>query len=81
MDLSQNIGLAYVIAEKRIPFALAMVICTQPGISTTQKKYRRVMRQCKKELKWEIGNARIRLKEINKGVKESLEISRKKKLG
>jgi hypothetical protein len=53
MDLTQSIGLAYLLAGERIPAGLALEINTQPALSVSMKEYFKVMRGIKESLKLE----------------------------
>jgi len=81
MDLSQDIGLAYLLTDKRIPFALAMAICTQPNMTINGKEFRRVMRACKEEIESEMHWGKERLEKTEKAIKASLEMDKKKTEG
>lgn len=78
MDLSQDIGMAYIIAQNNIPFALATQISTQPNLSQYGANFRKVMKYCKKSIKSEIRNAKYSLDKINQARKESLEMDKRK---
>lgn len=65
MDLSQDIGLAYILCGEWIPFDLALETCTQPALSVSMANYRKVMAACKKTLRKDINNAKFRIKQIN----------------
>ena len=50
MDLSQDIALAYIIAEGRIPPALASEVSTQSGLSQGGGNWVKVMEHCREAL-------------------------------
>jgi len=50
MDLSQDIAMAYIIAQGHIPAALAANVSTQEGLSQYGKNWLKVMRYCKNSL-------------------------------
>lgn len=72
MDLSQDIALAYYICQRWIPYELAIEVNTQPNLSQYGIYYRRTMRAVKDSLRENILSARRKIKEINKGIKESM---------
>jgi len=71
MDLSQDIALAFTIAEKWIPSDLAREVCTQYGLSISGKNWFRLMEMCKQSLKNEIGHAETQIKRIDEVVKKA----------
>lgn len=73
MDLSQDIALAYIIAQGYIDWASLEDIATQPNLSIGDKAYRLVMRELKRQLKISINNQRVKIKEINKAMQEERE--------
>ncbi len=73
MDLSQDVGLAYIYADERIPPGLAFEICTQYGLSVSGERWFKVMRECKLVLSQEIDNAKRHIKEISEAIKEAKE--------
>jgi len=79
MDLSQDIGCAYLLAEGRIPYELAINICTQPDISQYGIAFRRVMRACKSEIEHARDSAQYSIKRIDEGVLVSLEKEKARK--
>ena len=74
MDLSQDIGLAYVLAEENIPFSLALEISTQEELSKSGAKFISVMEACKNTIQANILYAKDKLDNINK----SIECAKKK---
>lgn len=76
MDLSQDIALAYMIAQNWIPSALAYNVCTQPNLSVHGKDWLDVANRCKKELKFDIDNARVKIKEWNEAIKEFKQVKK-----
>lgn len=78
MDLSQDIAYAYLLVEGRVPYELAINVCTQPDISQGGIEYRRTMRACKEEIAHARDSAENSIKRIDEGIKKSLE---KKKAG
>lgn len=79
MDLSQDIALAYIIAQRWIPLELALEVSTQDGLSMYGKEFRKIMRGCKESLNKDISHAKARVKRINDSIKCSLKTSREKK--
>lgn len=73
MDLSQDIGLAYLIAECAIPTALVFNISTQPGLSQSGDNFRRVMAACKDAMVREKDDADYQIKKITHGIQKSLD--------
>jgi len=69
MDLSQDVALAYLIIEGRIPIALAINVNTQPELSVYGKNWLKVMRAIKKELRNEAHNCRHHIRKINVDIK------------
>jgi len=69
MDLSQNIGLAYLLTDGRIPYALAIQISTQPNLNYGKENYTKVMGGCISAIGESIQNAEFRLKRINESLK------------
>ena len=80
MDLSQDIALAYLIADGYIPTSLAVNVCTQPCLSVGKKSYLKIMKAIKKQLKNEIYYHKRHIKKINETVKQFNESERIKKL-
>ena len=66
MDLSQNIGLAYVIIENWIPKDLMDNICTQKGLSLSDKKFERLQIAVIEQLKNYEDNFKSKRKEWEK---------------
>ncbi|MGD2084562.1 MAG: hypothetical protein PVH61_00110 [Candidatus Aminicenantes bacterium] len=56
MDLSQDMALAYIIAQGWIPTALAYAVSTQPELSVSGKDWLKVAERCKKELELAINS-------------------------
>lgn len=79
MDLSQDIALAYIIAQKWIPTALAYNVCTQPELSISGKKWLDVAERCKKELEFAVSSYNQRIKMWAESIKE-FKASQKKPL-
>lgn len=71
MDLSQDIGLAYVLAEERIPFSLALQISTQEGLSKDGSDFIKIMTSCKKTIQSNIVIAKERIKKIDRVLSKS----------
>lgn len=65
MNLSQDIGLAYLILEGRIPTALLFEISTQPELSIYGKDWLKLMRAIKRQLRNTRGSATQRARKIN----------------
>ena len=78
MDLSQDIALAYIIAQRWVPFALALAVSTQPNLSKHGKAYRRVMRGIVDSLRMNADQATRRIADAKKGIKQSLEMEKPK---
>lgn len=70
MDLSQDIALAYMIAEKWLPTSLLRNVCTQPALSVSKKEYRKIMRRIKEQLRMENARNKDHLKRINEELKK-----------
>lgn len=62
MDLSQDIALAYIIAQGWIPTALSYNVCTQPELSISGKNWLEVAERCKKELELAIESYKRKIK-------------------
>jgi len=77
MDLSQDIALAYLIIEGRIPITLAYNVCTQPNLSVHGKNWLKVMRAIKSELRNGVRNYRQHIKKINANIRRFKETNRK----
>lgn len=71
MDLSQNIGLAYLLLNHPIPPALALEISTQCGLNFSGTKYFKVMAGCKKSLRNAKGWYQNKIKRITEEVKKA----------
>lgn len=69
MDLSQDIGLAYIYCGERIPTALAHQISTQYGLNCSGSKYNLLMKNIKDIMKNEISNCEYKTKRINDEIK------------
>jgi hypothetical protein len=80
MNLSQDIALAYIIAQRWVPFALALVVSTQPNLSKYGKAYRRVMRGIIDSLRMNADQATRKVMEAKAGIKQSLEMEKTKQL-
>ena len=65
MDLSQDIGLAYIYAGERIPIALAQQISTQHGLSCSGKEYKLLMREIKGCMNNEVTACKSKIEQIN----------------
>lgn len=63
MDLSQDIALAYIIAQGWIPTALAYTVSTQPELSVSGKDWLIVAERCKKELEMAINSNKHKIAE------------------
>ncbi|NIM84402.1 MAG: hypothetical protein GTN82_39220 [Candidatus Aminicenantes bacterium] len=61
MDLSQDIALAYIIAQGWIPTALAYTVSTQQELSVSEKDWLKVSERCKKELELVIHSYKQRI--------------------
>ena len=70
MDLSQDIALAYMIAEKWLPTSLLRNVCTQPALSVSKKEYRKIMSRIKEQLRMENARNKDHLKRINEELKK-----------
>ncbi len=70
MDLSQSVAYAYLLAGHRIPDELVFEVCTQPCLSVGKKTYRKIMRQCRKELKDIRLRALFRSKQITQALRD-----------
>jgi len=80
MDLSQDIALAYIIAQKWVPFALALAVSTQPNLSKHGKAYRKVMRGIVDSLSMDTGHATEQIAKAKNGIKTSLDMDKTKKV-
>jgi len=79
MDLSQDIALAYLIMEGRIPTALAINVCTQPCLSVRDKDWLKIMRAIKKQLQWEADYYKRHKRKINQEIKRFQETERERR--
>ncbi len=70
MDLSQDVAMAYIIAENHVPPALALNVSTQEGLSTNGKAWLKVMRYCRKSLLGWARGYRNQVKQISEATKE-----------
>ena len=70
IDLSQDIALAYIIAQGWIPTALAYEVSTQPGLSVSRKAWIEVAGRCKKELEIAIENYKRRIEEWEASIRK-----------
>lgn len=70
MDLSQDVAMAYIIAEKNVPPALALNVSTQEGLSTNGKAWLKVMRYCRESLLGWASGYRRQAKQISEATKE-----------
>lgn len=71
MDCSQDIGMAYIIAEGSIPYALAMQISRQPNVTQKGADFVTVMEYCRMSVDATIAGAQRQLKEIAEAVRQS----------
>ena len=71
MDLSQNVALAYMIAEKWIPTALASEVSTQYGLNFSGETYLRVMNGLKESLQKDVNNITYQLSRIEEGIEKA----------
>ncbi len=70
MDLSQDIGLAYIILERWIPQDLLIEINKQPCLSLGSKKWKKLAREVIKQLKHRELDAKICRKQWKENLKE-----------
>ena len=80
MNFSQDIGMAYIIAEDHIPYALAEMISKQPNLTQYRKDFRQVMKYCLKAMVLNVSSAKRQIREIKESIKKSKEMDSKKKL-
>ena len=80
MDLSQDIAMAYILAGERVPYELALEVSRQPNLSQHGKDFRKVMEECKRSMSDASEGAKGVIISIDKAIKESLEIDKKRKL-
>lgn len=78
MDLSQDIALAYIIAEGFIPHSLAMNVNRQPCLSVGGKDYIRIAKEIKRQLKIEISQCKSNIKAWDDSVKQYRERERQR---
>lgn len=74
MDLSQDIALAYLIAQNRIPHPLAQGVNKQPCLSVGKKDFLFIAREIKKQLKFNIQYDKENIKEWSRAIKEAKEM-------
>lgn len=74
MDLSQDIGFAYIILERWIPKNLLTEIAKQPLLSLGNKNYKKLA----KEVIFQLKNTRINFKQKEKEWKDSLKTLKEK---
>ena len=70
MDLSQDVALAYLIAENNIPSALAYNVCKQEGLSKSGKVWIRIMVGCIDALTMEAEASTRAASEMKEAVKD-----------
>lgn len=70
MDLSQDVAMAYIIAEDVIPADLAYNVSRQEGLSQHRKDWLKVMRYCRKALISEAECCKNTAKRIQEAMKE-----------
>lgn len=70
MDLSQDIALAYIIAQGHIPDSLALNVSTQEGLSKYKDEWKKVMSGCKDSLKSATNSYDVQIKRIDEAIKE-----------
>jgi hypothetical protein len=63
MDLSQDIALAYIIAQGWIPKPMAYEVSTQQELSVSGDEWIEVAERCKKELEMEMESYKQRIEE------------------
>lgn len=68
MDLSQDIAMAYIIAENRVPLELARGVMVESPLSQYGDNYLKVLRECRKTLK---GSVEYKIGQIDKALKGS----------
>ena len=79
MDLSQDIALAYIIAETWLPLDLLRNVCTQPNLSVHGKNWLKVARQIRRQEMMEIKNFQNSRKEWARQIKEYKKIMAERK--
>ena len=70
MDLSQDIALAYILAEERIPSALACVVSTQEGLSKSGEKWLLIMKKCEEALLDKASQCKTQAERIKEAIRE-----------
>jgi hypothetical protein len=70
MNLSQDIALAYLYTDGRIPYALALNVSKQPGLSVSRKDFLKVAKKIKEELKVSIGIGKREIQGWNREIKD-----------
>jgi len=78
MNCSQDIGMAYIIAEDHIPYALANEISIQPNLTQHGKDFRLVMKYCQDVMENNASSAKRQIKEIKESIKESKKMDKHK---
>lgn len=78
MDLSQDIALAYIIAQGYIPHALAIEINKQPCLSVGGKDYLLIAKEIKRQLKIKISQCKSDIKAWDDSVKQYRERERQR---
>ena len=78
MDCSQDVGMAYIIAEDHIPYALAQQVCRQPNLTQHGKDFRLVMKYCQDVMKSNALSAKRQIKEIKESMKQSKKMDKHK---
>ena len=71
MNYSQDIGMAYIIAEDHILYALACEISRQPDLTQHGQDFRQVMKYCRKVIENNAVSAKRQIKEIKESMKRS----------
>jgi hypothetical protein len=79
MDLSQDIALAYIIAETWLPLDLLRDVCTQPNLSVHGKNWLKVARQIRRQEMMEIKNFQQSRKQWARQIKEYKNIMAERK--
>ena len=65
MDFSQDIAMAYIIAENRVPLDLAREVCVECPLTQHGEAYEKVLRECKSMLE----GVEYQTKKIDKSLK------------
>lgn len=73
MDLSQHIALAYIIAQRWIPFDLAVNVSSQHNLNFGYKNFKRVSKGIRESLKKDAFHAKRKIKEMREALKQSRE--------